>query len=65
MEKEKPKYVLCHFCKQKIHIDHLGGVYVNKGKQTWFCDNVICLVSGYQERKKANTLIINENNETI
>jgi hypothetical protein len=38
------KKVLCHSCKNPIHIDHLAGIMMVDGKQRWFCDNICCLL---------------------
>ena len=44
------KYILCEFCKQKIHFDHWGGAYKENGKEVWFCDKLPCLIE-FNERK--------------
>ena len=38
------KRVLCAFCNKPIHIYKLGGVLRKKGKDLWFCNNIICLL---------------------
>ena len=38
------KKVLCHSCKNPIHIDHVAGMVMIDRKQGWFCDNICCLV---------------------
>lgn len=42
------KRVLCFACKKPIHISKLGGVMkVKNGKETWFHNNIGCLVKLY------------------
>ncbi len=52
------KKVLCHSCNNPIHIDHLAGIIMHKGKECWFCDNICCLV-------EFNNIINSENTETV
>ena len=56
------KKVLCHFCNQPIHIDHLAGITNTGGKEAWFCDNICCLLEFDKiiNSKKTDTVIQNE-----
>ena len=45
--------VLCHACKKPIHIDDLGLITGDKdGKQKWFHDNYVCLITYVEEKRE-------------